>query len=170
MNHKFDDLDQDEIKLIIVSSVDTDSSGCWNWLGNKTALGYGRRAIGPRGKSKAWLTHRLSYFAFFGKFDYTLNVNHKCHNPSCCNPEHLYVGTQAENMLDVAYTGSAKGPRPGAQGELHSKAKLTKEQVIKLRELHSQGANIKRYWEDNLKDVVTLATVYNAIHKSWRHI
>lgn len=170
MNHMFDDLDKKEIRLVIEANVFTEEGGCWRWLGTKTKLGYGRKAIGPRGNSKTWLTHRLAYFAFVGDFDFRLNINHKCHNPSCCNPDHLYVGTQADNMRDVAERGAAKGPRPGAQGENHSKAKLTKEQVINLKELHAQGANIKAYWERNLEDLVTLGTVYNAIHKSWRHI
>jgi hypothetical protein len=76
-------------------------SGCWEWLGAKDELGYG--IIKVDGKTMA--THRLSYALTNGFIPNGLLVLHKCDNPSCCNPDHLFVGTQLDNVWDSINKG-----------------------------------------------------------------
>jgi len=69
------------------------NNGCIEWVGSKNTRGYGiLNGIG---------THRLSYMLFNGKINSKLFVLHKCDNPSCCNPKHLYLGTHQDNMNDI---------------------------------------------------------------------
>jgi hypothetical protein len=70
---------------------------CWEWLGTKTAAGYGKFNF-KRGMSPQ-MAHRLSYVLFKGPFPKKLNIDHKCRNKSCVNPDHLEPVTKAENNL-----------------------------------------------------------------------
>lgn len=63
-----------------------DESGCWNWVGYKNKDLYGKK----RHNGKKVFSHRFSYAFFIGKIPYNIMVCHKCDNPSCCNPEHLF--------------------------------------------------------------------------------
>lgn len=111
----------------------TNENGCWEWLGayaNKH--GYGR--IYHNGVY--YLTHRLSWVLHFGPIGNGLGVLHKCDNPNCSNPEHLFLGDQSTNMYDRWSKGRAgniaKGPEAG-------QAKLTWEQVEEIRTLYRKG-------------------------------
>lgn len=77
-------------------------TGCWLWIGAKYRFGYGhfRRKIG--GVWKMYKTHRYSYEFYKGVIPPNLCVLHHCDNPSCVNPEHLYVGTTQDNSDDMA--------------------------------------------------------------------
>ena len=69
---------------------------CWPWLGCKHRQGYGQFAIGR----KPQLAHRLSFLYFNGFLPRDLKVCHSCDNPPCCNPNHLFLGTQKDNVQD----------------------------------------------------------------------
>lgn len=105
-------------------------TGCWEWLG-ATDYGYGRIMIGSRTDHtrKPERTHRLSYELCIGEIPNGLFVCHKCDNPSCINPEHLFLGTHAENMKDKY----AKGRCARLAGEKNPRAKLTAENVYSMR-------------------------------------
>lgn len=93
--------------------------------------GYAYKKIGGRVR----LLHRLVYVAAHGLNleDITgLVVRHTCDNPRCINPEHLLIGTHADNMRDKMERGRGRWLR----GEAHSGAKLTKEQVVLIRNLY----------------------------------
>jgi len=80
------------------------TSGCWNWTARKNKHLYGEFLY----NNKVWKAHRLSYLIYYGDFDLSLFVLHKCDNPSCVNPDHLFLSTQKENMMDMSKKGRAK--------------------------------------------------------------
>ncbi|QKM75945.1 putative HNH homing endonuclease [Escherichia phage P1723] len=100
-------------------------SGCWEWQRGKAGNGYGSISIGNQ---KSAYAHRVAYQEFIGQIPDGYVVRHKCDNPSCCNPEHLEVGTQVDNMQDCKRRGRLVPP-PVQRGEANNKTKLTGDQV-----------------------------------------
>ena len=86
-------------------------NGCWEWLGAKYSNGYGAITITVDGKPRAKLTHRISYEVFCGPIPEGLCVLHKCDNPKCINPAHLFVGTYKDNMQDAKAKGRVASGR-----------------------------------------------------------
>lgn len=104
---------------------------CWIWIGAKNGAG---RALFDN-KSAA----RESYRRFRGTVPSDINVLHKCDNPACVRPAHLFLGTQLDNVRDMIQKG--RNNTPGVSGgEKHPLAKLTWNDVKKIRALSSSGA------------------------------
>ncbi len=72
------------------------TDNCWLWLANKDNDGYGRIKI----KGKTLLAHRVSWNIHFGQIPEEMNVLHRCDNPPCVNPLHLFLGTVLDNVRD----------------------------------------------------------------------
>jgi hypothetical protein len=106
------------------------TTGCWIWQRGLSSHGYGLLVTVGRPRAYA---HRVSYEVFVGPISEGLEVCHRCDNPPCCNPEHLFLGTHLENMRDSANKGRAKQHRP-QPGLKHFRASLSKEEVLMIRE------------------------------------
>lgn len=113
----------------LLAKIEKHESGCWLWTGSLRGTKTHRYGcIRYRGKSEG--AHRASYMEFNGEIPPGLNVLHRCDVPRCVNPEHLFVGTDSENMQDM----TSKGRHPYRLGETHPNSKLTDDQVRMIRE------------------------------------
>jgi uncharacterized C2H2 Zn-finger protein len=113
-------------------------NGCWIWVGCTSEYGYGLISWKwPGRKSRSTLSHRVSWLLNMGEFDYSLDVLHKCDNPPCVRPSHLFLGTAADNMHDM----DAKGRRRSKPsiGEKHPMSKLRDRDVVLIKSMLSAG-------------------------------
>lgn len=110
------------------------SRGCWIWIGAKggSRAGYGVIGRGRRGQGLVY-AHRASWELHKGQIPDGLEVLHKCDNPACVKPKHLFLGTQTDNMRDCAAKGRVVYKVQRRPGELNPMAKLTTEQVLLIR-------------------------------------
>ncbi len=103
------------------------TTGCWNWIGTTfKGSGYGRlpKSLVPGDKGRA---HRLSYIVYKGQFPINNVICHTCDNPRCVNPNHLFSGTNQENLTDMVNKGRSY------RGEKHYKTKLHISDVHNIR-------------------------------------
>lgn len=84
------------------------SEGCWHWQGKRDSNGYGLIQL-HRG-ARRQLAHRISWQLHFGAIPNGLLVCHHCDNPPCVNPQHLFVGTQSDNLWDASRKGRLSVP------------------------------------------------------------
>jgi hypothetical protein len=92
-----------------------ESNGCWNWTKAKNKAGYGFYTVRKAGwkRRRTVLAHRYAYEAFIDVVPDNMCVLHKCDNPSCVNPNHLFLGTQADNMQDRKAKGRMNKGKDG---------------------------------------------------------
>ena len=137
--------------------------GCWGWDGYKLQ-GYGVMSI----EQKTYRANRVSWQIYRGAIPKGLFVCHKCDNPECSNPDHLFLGTQSENMKDAYKKGRADNfnRRPGAG---NNSATLTNEDVEKIRSDYTKGMKIselkEKYNHSNIVRVVRNIAYYDPNYK-----
>lgn len=107
---------------------------CWLWTGSKDRDGYGVLTIGR----KQFRANRISYSEFKGSPDGML-VCHTCDQPSCINPEHLFLGSPRDNTQDMI----KKGRKSVASGERHPLTKIPPSHHPRIRALREGGATLK---------------------------
>lgn len=84
-------------------------TGCWNWPLTRNKDGYGIVKVYLDGKPSATTANRAAYTVHVGEIPLGMEVRHTCHNPSCCNPHHLILGTHSDNMVDRVNNGTHAG-------------------------------------------------------------
>lgn len=136
--------------------------GCWVWLAHRDKAGYGRFSLHGRPA----LAHRVAYELSVGPVPPGLSVMHLCDNPQCVNPDHLRVGTHAENMADMKRKGRCHSR--GLPGERNGFAKLTEPQVHAIRERYAAGNTQVAIARDLGVDPTTVGLVVRG--KRWTHV
>lgn len=134
--------------------------GCWTWIGaGATGKEYGIISFN-RGTIKA---HRASYMLNVGPIPPGMRVLHKCDNPACVNPDHLFLGTQADNMSDM--WAKNRHPPTGLRGERNPSAKLT---VSSVRFIRSSNMSCDQLAMTLGVSVSTVRAAKNGV--SWKDI
>lgn len=141
------------MQLVVVTEY-----GCWEFQGQRDAKGYGRFTVGGNKE----LAHRGSWALRFGDPGDQC-VLHRCDNPPCVNPHHLFLGSIAENNADMAAKGRAH--KTGLSGERHHQAKLTTADVLAIRS--SQLPVRKLVGQYGISDSQIRAI---RSRRAWRHV
>lgn len=112
--------------------VSKDPNGCWNWTGCKNRTGYGGFLVrsNEHRQGRRELAHRVSYELFKGPIPKGKFVCHLCDNTSCVNPDHVWAGTNVDNMGDMKRKGRSN------KGESRWNSKLTNYDVKLIRKLY----------------------------------
>lgn len=132
---------------------------CWPWQGYVPLNGYGQISIERRGI----LVHRLAYQLATGDDPGDLFVCHSCDNKRCCNPAHLFLGTNGDNQRDA----SAKGRLQ--HGSRHHAAKLTEEAVREIRRRRAAGEGRNALAREFGIGGAQLGAIVNFPEKNWAH-
>lgn len=152
-------MSQDIVQYILSRVKIETHSGCWEWVNYRNYGGYGRAWY----HGKPVYAHRLAYTVFNGEINDGYLVCHQCDNPPCCNPAHLFLGTQSDNMRDCVRKNRF------AVRRRTKTTRLTEKEVIEIRNKYAS----KRYTQKQLAEEygVTRATISLTINrKKWKYL
>ncbi len=136
-------------------------SGCHVWKASTRGKGYGQFKLNYKNTS----AHRVAYELAYGPIPESMHVCHKCDNPPCVNPKHLWLGTNEENIEDK----SNKGRYNAARGSDNGSAKVTEKMAIKIRWLYSTGKHTQTRLATRFN--ISRGAVGQLIRKeTWKHI
>lgn len=138
--------------------------GCWEWIGSKLLRGlpYGTFTFTADGVRKTALAHRLSWMTVNGDIPNNLMVCHRCDNPLCINPDHLFLGTHSDNMKDMKEKGRS------AHGDKSGRSILKSSDIPVITKRYENGESAAEIAADY---GVSGATVFYAVKgKSWKSI
>lgn len=153
-------------------------NACWEWTGNKHRgahrLPYGTINI----QDGMYIASRVAYFLCYGVDPWPLQVGHHCDNPPCCRPDHLFRTTPKGNSEDMVSKGRStvgdrngqrKHPERTAKGERQHLAKLTANDVIKMREMYATGhyssRTLGRMFKMDKSSILDIVTGH-----TWKHV
>lgn len=149
---------------------------CWIWTASKRNKGYGAIAWKDRetGEMIQERAHRLSYRLFVGRIPENLFVLHHCDNPACCNPDHLFLGTKADNNRDMVEKGRhiSGGTHCGDQGKWkrgknHHGVKVDEEIVRNIR----KDKETMSYSQLKEKYGLSVTCMFKIVtRKTWHHV
>ena len=133
-------------------------SGCWVWTASLHRVGYGQ----IRHDERILRAHRVSYELHIGPIPAGMHVLHKCDNRSCVNPDHLFLGTNDDNVADMVTKGRQ------SKGEKNGKARLTEDNVREIRRRLAAGEKNK---DLSVEFGVSTASISKiAKRKTWGHV
>jgi hypothetical protein len=135
---------------------------CWEWKSPTSSKGYGRYTVG----GKTIYAHRIAWELTHGSIPKGLFVCHHCDNRKCINPNHMFLGTNQDNVDDMVNKGRNFIPK----GEKQGSAKLTEEQVMEIRRLYTTLECTSREILGKLYNVSSrqISAIIN--REYWRHI
>lgn len=133
---------------------------CWLWGKGTTTFGYGRIGM----FKDYWTTHRLSFEFFNGDIPDGLCVLHKCDNPLCNNPSHLFTGTNADNVADMVF----KNRQSKLKGERNGNSKLRLKDVGVIRRMARAGVAFSDI--GYAFDITPTMSRHVATGKNWPHV
>lgn len=139
-------------KRLDMSSRDS----CWEWQGSRYAKGYGCTSY----KGRKLHAHRLAWILARGAIPDGMMVCHTCDNPPCCNPNHLFLGTNSDNVRDSIGKG-----RRDQRGECNNCAKLTSTQVLAIRRSHENKSALARMFGVSRRAIQLIKN-----HQTWSHL
>lgn len=136
---------------------------CWPWAGNRFDKGYGCFLLNGQ-KVRA---HRVAWVTTNGQIPqdgsyHGLCVCHRCDVPACCNPAHLFLGTNADNVAD------REKKNRNSPGETNLSAKLTNIKVLEIRSLYATGVPLKRLARRHGVAPKTIRQVIK--YETWKHV
>lgn len=134
--------------------------GCWEWTGPRNPNGYGTLAFEGRPQR----AHRAAWEVSRGPIPAGAHVLHRCDNPPCVRPDHLFLGSNKDNVADR----HAKGRDAHNKGESGGRAKLKNQDIYDIRAAAARGAGLgdlaRRYRLNH-------GTVWAVVHRrSWKHL
>lgn len=136
---------------------------CWPWMGKRNKLGYGEMYIGLDGERRKYVfAHRAAFKEVCGNIGAGMVVCHRCDNPPCCNPSHLFAGTNADNMADMVSKGRH------AVGSRNHNAKINEETVVAIKRLRSEGLTTSEIQNRLSVSAGSIRSIING--QRWRHV
>lgn len=136
------------------------SEGCWNWTALRSKQGYGRLTA----LRKDYTAHRMSWIIHNGEIPEGLFVCHRCDNPSCVNPDHLFLGNAKDNAIDRNH----KNRHRDDNGDKHPCAKLSNSQVLDIRKKLEQGIQGKKLAKEFNISRMTISNI--KLGKKWKSV
>lgn len=142
-------------------------AGCWEWPGKRNHDNYGvHRFCGTQR-----MAHRVAFVLTYGPLLSGQFVCHRCDNPACCRPDHLFAGTHSDNMQDMVAKRRNNWqvmPRLVPRGEKNVNAKLTRKTVLQIVRLRAAGA---KPVDLAARFKVTTRTIRRVTHgRAWQHL
>lgn len=141
-------------------------NGCWIWTGARRTSGYGVFKLNGKAES----AHRVSYKLFKGDIPPGVFVCHTCDNPICVNPDHLFLGTASDNMMDAQSKGRLVIPEGirFKKGHIPNFTTITKEQAVQVKLMIKKGMRNKDISEITGINYQTIVDIKRG--KSFRNI
>jgi len=137
--------------------------GCWEWTGQLSRAGYA--VLSAPGGRRPILAHRLSWEIHFGQIPDGLFVCHKCDNPACVRPDHLFLGTPKDNTADMI----RKGRNTPALGARNGNVKLDRSVIPEIRYVYASGglslAAVGRMFSTSHRNVAHIVR-----RSTWKHV
>jgi hypothetical protein len=140
---------------------------CWPWTGHRLRTGYGVL----RNRGKMAYAHRVAFEASYGPIPEGVLVTHSCDCPPCCNPAHLFPGSDATNSAEMMARGRNMHvvcPDRIARGTAHGNTHLTDDDVRAIRAAHAAGT---RYLDLAPRYGISVSAVAAIVRrKNWKHL